>query len=728
MVWLELNSVESREPLSNIFRRLSLEGKRVHISNAKSYYANVHPILFGLHKYAENYFIGVVVSRKQDSIVLDIISSSSEPIDKAIDMLLAKQIQLGEVKELQSQEVDKIVASKTYSLLDFYFKLRLRNYLYLMNYQPKVTGRRTLWAKEGDNVLYSLDADLDPDTLKGYVSVDIKTPSSITLWDMIISGSIDLSSLWDLIDSNVMVPYGDKYAYGRIRGFISKKVCETITLEGGKLNLVEYYAKKGIDIDPNEYPVVEVEIISPEPRGSSPLYYPPSQVRIFLPQDKPEPHTRYDKINRVLKDLIKSFSIFDISFRRAVIPYVHKKYVNMIKDIKLKYGNRSTYASSLFTMQKLNGKPLHGPINIPKLLMLLPKTVLADENNREYVDIIKKFIQLVYEDYNLGKISEVMIYHYEVYDNLNDQKIEFSNRLLELLEKYTPAEALIMPVINHRYLFKIAKQICSDNYFHARVIEEDTFTDLIELVRELSIKDEEKIRQYLDKAKNEKVEDEQLKQLMSIISNIVFSLYVEFLLQSEIYNNHRVPNKLTWALAEPADGKGESLYIGYDVSRSPSNRNNVAVAFILYDSYGYMVNAKFKTVHGEKISRDVFESIILSLLDPVKHKEGINRLVIYKDGGIRSKNEFNNIMDVFTKIGEKIGLKQIDVIGVIKRHNLRLFAKKKADNIMDNPKPGTWIKLWSILRQGIYAERALIVSSEAKAGGTVNLRYSRYCP
>ena len=195
-------------------------------------------------------------------------------------------------------------------------------------------------------------------------------------------------------------------------------------------------------------------------------------------------------------------------------------------------------------------------------------------------------------------------------------------------------------------------------------------------------------------------------------------MYVEFILQSEIYN-HKVPNKLTWALAKPADNVGESLYVGYDVSRSTLNRNEVAVAFVLYDSYGYMLNATFKQVHGEKISRDVLESILLSLFKPLMRKQSINRLVIYKDGGIRSRNEFKDIMDTFSKIGKKIGFKQIDVVGVIKRHNLRLFAKKKTENIMDNPKIGTWIKIWDIIRHGVYAERALIVSSEAKAGGAV---------
>ncbi len=717
MVWLELNSVESYEPLSNILTHLSLTGKRICLSNIKSYYAYIHPLLYGLHKYAEKYFVSVVVDRHHNDVELNIISSGNKPIDKAIDMFLAKQIQ-PDIEELKSDEINKLITTKKYALLDFYFKLSLRNYLHKMNYQPKIMGKRTLWSKRNDDTLYSLDADLDPNTLKGYISVDIRIPSSTTLWDEIISGDTTINELWELIDTNVMVPYGDRYAYGKIRGFIPKKVSETLTVKGRQLNLVDYYIEKGIQLDPNEYPIVEVEIISPEPRGSGLLYYPPSQVRLFLPTEKPEPRTRYDKINGVLKDLIKHFKVQGIPFRKAVIPYRYKKYVNMIKGIVLKYHDRETYASPLFSTQKLNAKPLHGPINIPKLLILIPKSILAEEKSEETINIIKKFIQSIYKDYNLGIINEVIVHYYEVRDTPNDQKVEFSNKLTELLQENTPTEALIMPVINHRYLFKLAKQLCSDKSFHARIVEEETFANIMELIRELDITDANKIRQYLDIVKKGEIEDEQLEQLISILSNIVFSIYVEFILQSEIYN-HRIPSKLTWALAKPADNVGESLYIGYDVSRSTLNRNEVAVAFVLYDSYGYMLNATFRQVRGEKISRDILESILLSLFKPLIHKQSMKRLVIYKDGGIRSRNEFVNIMDTFLSIGKKTGLKQIDIIGVIKRHNLRLFAKKKTEDIMVNPKIGTWIKIWDIIRHGVYAERALIISSEAKAGGTV---------
>jgi len=390
-----------------------------------------------------------------------------------------------------------------------------------------------------------------------------------------------------------------------------------------------------------------------------------------------------------------------------------KKYVNVIRDIILKYGDKESYVSPLLSMQKLNTKPLHGLVNVPKLSILLPNTV-----NKEDAGLFSKLIQLLYESYNLGTIGKVETCFYRVHEDPANQKVEFSNRLKEVLERNKPTNTLVMPVINRRYLFKTAKQICSNKFYHARVLEEETFAEIVGLISDLKITNEEKINEYINTIKKEKVSDEQLEQLTSMLSNIVFSIYVEFLLQSEIYN-HRVPSKLTWALAKPADNLGKSLYIGYDISRSTINRNEVAVAFVLYDSYGYMLNAIVKQIRGEKLSKDVFESILLSLLEPLQHEESMERLVIYKDGGIRGKQEFNEIIEVFSSIGRKIRLKQIDVIGVIKRHNLRLFAKRKQEKIMVNPSAGTWIKIWVIIKYGVYAERALIISSEAKSGGTV---------
>jgi len=220
--WLELNSVESLKPLSDVFTHLSFEAKRIHLLDVKSYYTSIHPRLYGLHKYTDKYFIGLLVKRLCDDIDLYIVSSSRELIDKAIDMLRAEQVQISEVKELQPKEIDELIEAEKYALLDFYFKLVLRGYLYRAGFKPRIAGRRALWSKANDDILYSLDADLDPDTLKGYVSVDIKMPPSTTLWDEVVSRSMSVQGVWDYVDANIMVPYGNRYAYGRIRVYLQE--------------------------------------------------------------------------------------------------------------------------------------------------------------------------------------------------------------------------------------------------------------------------------------------------------------------------------------------------------------------------------------------------------------------------------------------------------------------------------------------------------------------------
>jgi len=703
--------VESSTSLSRVLENASLVGSRIYLDRGKdSIHSHIIPRLYGLSGYMGERFIGI--STEGDTSLV-VVSSNGDLLNKALD-IVSSTIAGSRVEKLDQAEVYRLVneGRYKYSMLDYYLRVALREWLLKSGYKPRKIGRRTYWSK-GDDVLYLLDTDVDSQTLKGYISVDIMFPSSTTLWGL-LNGRSTASELNELIGTTVIVPYADGSGYGRIQGFIPQKVSSTLRLKDKELNLLEYWSKKGVQIDPDEEPIVAVELISPEPRSPGPLYYPPSLVRPLLPKNKPDPHTRFDRINAMIGALVKGFNIKGIRFENAKIH--QKSRIDTVKDIKLKYGgvDEGTYASPLISMQKLGAKPLHGPITIPRLLLLLPNTLASEPS---VISTVGRLIQVIYENYGFGAVMDVSIQYYEVYDDPETQKLAFSKKLSELLDNVKPTEALVVPVINYRYLFALAKQICSDKHFHARVVESGTISKIIELIDELRIRDEDKVKEFLSEIKEDKIEDESLKQLISLLSNIVFSIYVEFLLQSEIYE-HRIPQKLTWALAEPADGNGSSIYIGYDVSRSPREKNEVAVAFVLYDSYGYMLNAVCRRIHGEKITRETLESLLLTLLGSGGVDQAVDRIVIYKDGGIRGWDEFNDIKQTFMGIGRKMGFKQLDVIGVIKRSNLRLFAKS-GKGVMVNPQIGTWIKLWNIIRHGVHAERALIVSSKTPAGGTV---------
>jgi hypothetical protein len=211
--------------------------------------------------------------------------------------------------------------------------------------------------------------------------------------------------------------------------------------------------------------------------------------------------------------LIRNFNVLGIRFRVATIRY--KKHVDMIRGVKLKYGDRDRYTSPLYSMQKLNGRPLRGLIDIPELVILLPKSVLAGNCSSKAIDAVKELIRLVYKEYNLGSIKRVVVDYYEVYDDVDKQKVEFSMKLSRLLEERKPTESLVMPVISRRYLFKLAKQICSDRSFHARVVEEETFIKIARLATELGIDSEESAEQKLNALRKtrEVEEDKRLKSL-----------------------------------------------------------------------------------------------------------------------------------------------------------------------------------------------------------------------
>lgn len=82
---LELNSVESLEPLPDVSAYLSFEAKCIHLSSIIC----IHSRLYGLYKYADKHITGLPVKRLDDDVDLYIASSSGELINSALDILQA---------------------------------------------------------------------------------------------------------------------------------------------------------------------------------------------------------------------------------------------------------------------------------------------------------------------------------------------------------------------------------------------------------------------------------------------------------------------------------------------------------------------------------------------------------------------------------------------------------------------------------------------------------------
>jgi len=721
----ELNALKSSGPLSVILSRaIDLRCTELTIpSEPTTTEEEVRKLAYSLDKFASKHFVSFVIERTEREVSVALVFSDRDPVDYFVGVLQKRGIRVGE-KTLSLDEVRKLVERRKQTLLESYIRLALRNYLRSSGYVPKRIGRRTLWSKgTDDRHLYIVDVDVDAEGLVGYISANTKTYSSESLWDRIASGSLAIANLQELVDSTALVPYGGSgFAYGKISGFLWQKVSEDIETNGGVLNLYEYYrSKKGIGIDPEEHPVVKIRLSAPE--RDKELYYPPSQVRLLLSERRLEPRMRYKEISELLQKISSSFKPFNIAFERVV--FERGNYVDIINDVLLTYGdNFKTYLSPLPAVQRYDAKPLRGAINIPLLVLLIPNRFSKTLSD---IKVFAKLLQKLYTHYNMGDIKRVEVEFYSEGRSADEQKVEFARALGDIVNKYSPKEAIVVPVINYRYLFKIAKQVCSDKYFHAGVIEVDTFASALDDVRKFvaskSLNDiNDRIHGLIARLKKGDSLKTLERQLVSRLSNIVFSIYVEFVIQSDVVSK-RIPQTLTWSLAEPADDEGRTLYLGFDVSRSPRSRGEVAAMFLLYDSYGNMVNTIVKQHPGEKLSREFIEDALLSLLAHRAKPEHVNRLVVLKDGTIRGVDETRSISDALQSFGKRVGLREYDVVGVVKRPNLRLFsvAESTKRGLLDvkNPERGVWVKLWSISRHGVKAERALVVSSEAKAGGTV---------
>jgi hypothetical protein len=118
------------------------------------------------------------------------------------------------------------------------------------------------------------------------------------------------------------------------------------------------------------------------------------------------------------------------------------------------------------------------------------------------------------------------------------------------------------------------------------------------------------------------------------------------------------------------------------------------------------------------------------VLSIARDLNGETRFVIYKDGPIRSSEELRDILNAFNDVAKQFGFKVVDVIGVIKRSNLRVFklTKDKKGVGVQNPKAGLWTEIWAISRFGVKARRALVIASQTLQGTSRPIVLEWYTP
>jgi hypothetical protein len=596
---------------------------------------------------------------------LNIISTDSSIIN---DIKNSIKDFKAETKLLTQEKISELLSDKNskYKLFESYARLALRNFL---------KNARLFLVDRSTNIIFHVDLDLDAHDLYAYMSVDMygKFPSVL---DLINSGEY---SPEDLRDKRVLVPYGNSYKWGQIIDHSNIEISKYFIDKENTLH--DYYKKnKNIELDPNEKPVISVYITGVQQI----LEYPPSQVRVSI-KERPTPRERYYGIETILDD-ISAFKLFSIGFEKYQI--VKYNDIDIIHEVELQYSNQSTSVSPIVAIQKHNATLLRGRIKIHNLHILSPQELQNNEHT------ITTLIKTSFEKNNFGEIENIKTEYYENHSDPSNLAIEFSNKLDSITKAANPNTDFIMPIITeNEQLFDITKRDCSKNGFIAKPIK-------IETIRRIPTGP----KNFTD----------------STIFNILLSIYTDFNIQKSI-SQHEIPSNIAWKLAKPADDTGETVYAGFDVSRETKEGASAGIIFILYDSYGSMLSANIIPTHGEKLSYNTLFNTLLELFKNLPKQ--VKRIVIFRDGPIRSPDEISNITKAFENLNKQYGIKHMDFIGVIKRHNLRLFKNTTTDII--NPNTG-FLNIWSINRFGVDAERALIISSEAKKGTTKPIIIERY--
>jgi hypothetical protein len=740
------NVIVSKQSLNTAFEALinnAINDAKIYvirISEKLSYDSIQKRLYKGLTRFAKNdVFTGFAIVELNKDIVV-YVASQNPSIEKYV-----KEAFNGvniESKLLEPSAKAQVLRNYRYQFLNSYLSLLLHNTLYQAGFRREGKNYWIWYRNPEYPYRIRADVDLDLDTYYAYVSIDIYTPMQ-TLLNLVENSN----GYQKLKNKTVLVPLGEDYAWGHIVDFEDVPVTQSyIEQKGQKISVYEYWKKiKNVDIDENERPVVIVEV---ERRGKkSLLKYPPSQVRVPVIEGKLSPKQRLNAIEKILNTAVAHFKPFNIDFERYTLN--RYKYYDVISNVWLSYGNNiKTYKSPLIAIQE-EGAALLSYADIRRLLVLVPSTILNEEEMKELIKRLFMLISVIFETYKLGKISKITIGRYTVVENENKTSAKFTIELQQLIEKYKlePGRDFIVVVYpdSHKQLYTDTKRICSQHWFHSQLIRVSTLKKLIEYIKEFNLSAEKKesitiwYKENIVKRINElqsmkQLNDEdrktlnKLKQFNSTLFNILLSINVEFSLQHTVYQR-QIPQNIGWRLAEPADGEDKSIYVGFDVSRSESG--GIGVVVVLYNAYGSMLNATIAPIAGEKLTYEDLRGILLNIFSKVSQDlKDKTRLVIYKDGPIHSSKELSDVLEAFNNVAKQFGFKVVDVIGVIKRSNLRVFklTKDKKGVGVQNPEVGLWTEIWAISRFGVKARRALVIASQALQGTSRPIVLEWYTP
>ena len=96
-------------------------------------------------------------------------------------------------------------------------------------------------------------------------------------------------------------------------------------------------------------------------------------------------------------------------------------------------------------------------------------------------------------------------------------------------------------------------------------------------------------------------------------ATLACDIYVEALIQENVDRLEELDG-LVWRLANPADGEGETVYVGFDYSRDREGRISGAFA-LLCDSYGRLISVRHAPLTSDYVTEEAARDIFVYALE-----------------------------------------------------------------------------------------------------------------
>ena len=332
-----------------------------------------------------------------------------------------------------------------------------------------------------------------------------------------------------------------------------------------------------------------------------------------------------------------------------------------------------------------------------------------DENLvREIIRELHRLIKDKFESLHLGSLCEkpIMVFYRALGDVETMAYKELYGTMDSALDDQKKEQKhVIFPIVivprHEEMLFAAAKECASSKGFHSQILEVETVEDILDGIKSSS----ERRRKAVD----------------GYIANLCLAIHIEAVLQTMLDRIIELEG-LNWRLHKPADKKGESIYVGFDVSWDSKRRMGAAL-FVVCDPWGRKIYAARCSVSADRLTYEgVFRTFmkLLTKLGRVGMKS-IRRVVFYRDGPFK-QGEVQNILRAFDKIRRALNVDlEVDLIEVIKNVKIRVLMKKarkianelkNINSLINVEKPDVLVKMSTLPRCGFFIYHRKILEDE----------------